>query len=207
MSLSSGSKLQNGDAASENTPLLASAAEGPAIPINDGSVLEHTTAENGPPGHPPVEQHASLPRFQILLLCFARVIEPIAFFGIFPYINQMIQENGELEEADVGFYSGFIVRAYSYPGKTMETHVRGAVADFGLRQEAMFSLTQMLLMISWGRASDRLGRKPVLVFSLSGVAFGTAVFGLSKTIWQMVLFRCFAGVFAGTVVWVDVFGL
>lgn len=39
-----------------------------------------------------------------------------------------------------------------------------------------------------------------MVFSLVGVGLGTALFGLSRTIWQMVLFRCTAGVFAGTVV-------
>jgi MFS family permease len=60
----------------------------------------------------------------------------------------------------------------------------------------------MLLMIQWGRAADRIGRKPVLVFSLIGVAIGTALFGLSKRIWQMILFRCGAGVFAGTLVYV-----
>jgi MFS family permease len=60
----------------------------------------------------------------------------------------------------------------------------------------------MLLMIQWGRAADRIGRKPVLLFSLTGVAIGTALFGLSKRIWQMILFRCCAGVFAGTLVYV-----
>jgi len=64
----------------------------------------------------------------------------------------------------------------------------------------MFSFTQMMLMIQWGRAADRIGRKPVLVFSLAGMAIATAIFGLSKSIWQMVLFRCCAGVFAGTIV-------
>ena len=58
----------------------------------------------------------------------------------------------------------------------------------------------MLLMISWGHAADRLGRKPVLVFSLAGVSVATALFGLSKTIWQMILFRCLAGIFAGSIV-------
>lgn len=58
----------------------------------------------------------------------------------------------------------------------------------------------MLLMIPWGRAADHWGRKPVLVSSLGGVTVATAVFGLSKTIWQMILFRCFAGVFSGTIV-------
>lgn len=50
-----------------------------------------------------------LPRDQIILLCFARFIEPVAFFCIFPFINQMIWETGEVAETDVGFYSGLIV--------------------------------------------------------------------------------------------------
>lgn len=62
----------------------------------------------------------------------------------------------------------------------------------------MFSLTQMTLMLAWGRVADRVGRRPVLVFSLAGVAIATAMFGLSRTIWQMILLRCCAGVFAGT---------
>ena len=57
-----------------------------------------------------------------------------------------------------------------------------------------------MLMISWGHAADRLGRKPVLVSSLAGVAVATTLFGFSKTIWQMILFRCLAGIFAGTLV-------
>ena len=70
-----------------------------------------------------------------------------------------------------------------------------------MAQESLFALTQMTVMIAWGRAADRLGRKPVLVFSLAGVSIAIALFGLSKTVWQMILFRCCAGVFAGTVVW------
>lgn len=55
-------------------------------------------------------------------------------------------------------------------------------------------------MIPWGRAADRFGRKPVLVFSLVGLSISAAMFGLSKTIWQMVLARCAAGIFSGTIV-------
>ncbi|KAJ5145499.1 uncharacterized protein N7515_000063 [Penicillium bovifimosum] len=115
-----------------------------------------------------------LPKLQILLLCYARVVEPLAFFSIFPYVSQMVQDNGNVADADIGFYSGLI--------------------------ESMFSLTQAIVMIFWGRAADRLGRKPVLVFSLFGVTVATGLFGLAKSIPQMILFRCFAGVFAGTIV-------
>lgn len=38
----------------------------------------------------------------------------------------------------------------------------------------------MVLMIFYGRAADRLGRKPVLVFSLTGISVATALFGMSQ---------------------------
>lgn len=69
-----------------------------------------------------------------------------------------------------------------------------------MRQESLFSITQMLLMVPWGWAADRFGRKPVLVFSLLGISVATALFGLSTSVWQMIAFRCFAGVFAGSIV-------
>ncbi|KAJ5951351.1 uncharacterized protein N7479_009764 [Penicillium vulpinum] len=119
-------------------------------------------------------QEKPLPKLQILLLCYARAVEPLAFFSIFPYISQMVQDNGNVPDSDIGFYSGLI--------------------------ESMFSLTQAIVMILWGLAADRMGRRPVLVFSLFGVTVATGLFGLAKTIPQMVMFRCLAGVFAGTIV-------
>ncbi|KAJ5643623.1 uncharacterized protein N7484_006130 [Penicillium longicatenatum] len=115
-----------------------------------------------------------LPRTQVLLLCYARAIEPLAFFSIFPYVSQMVQDNGHVSASDIGFYSGLI--------------------------ESLFSLTQAIVMIFWGKLADRIGRKPVLVFSLLGVTVATGLFGLAKSIPQMILFRCIAGVFAGTIV-------
>ncbi|KAJ5266946.1 hypothetical protein N7478_009754 [Penicillium angulare] len=115
-----------------------------------------------------------LPLRQILFLCYARAIEPLAFFSIFPYVSQMVQDNGNVSDTDVGFYSGVI--------------------------ESLFSLTQAVVMLFWGRLADRIGRKPVLVFSLIGVTIATSLFGMAKSIDQMILFRCIAGVFAGTIV-------
>ncbi|KAK9426693.1 putative Major facilitator superfamily domain-containing protein [Seiridium unicorne] len=163
--------LKNG--ISETTPLLASSS---IAPSQDPDIAETLVAS-------PTTDHGAdtrsieekpLPKAQIFLLCYARLIEPIAFFSIFPYINQMLQVNADLPASDVGFYSGLI--------------------------ESLFSLTQMLVMLFWGKASDRIGRKPVLVFSLVGVAISTGIFGLARNLWQMILFRCLAGVFAGTIV-------
>jgi MFS-type transporter involved in bile tolerance (Atg22 family) len=112
------------------------------------------------------DEDVPLPRTQIFLLCCSRVVEPIAFFSIFPYINDMIEQVGSVDQANVGFYSGLI--------------------------ESLFSLTQMCVMIFWGKAADRWGRKPVLVFSLFGISIATALFGMSQSIQQMILARCFA---------------
>lgn len=162
-------------AASEQTPLLASASIAPAQdPDVADALCAEAEASDSRNGH----QHGHdkpLPRAQIFLLCYARLVEPVAFFSIFPYINQMIQHvSPGIRDADVGFYSGLI--------------------------ESLFSLTQMLVMLVWGRAADRVGRKPVLVASLVGVCCATSIFGMATSLWQMVLFRCLAGVFAGTIV-------
>lgn len=151
-------------AATETTPLLA-------------PETASTTAQNGEshPNHVLEDtEDEKMPYTQILLLCYASLAEPVAYFSIFPFVNAMIESTGSIPESSVGFYSGLI--------------------------ESLFSLVQMVLMIFYGRMSDRLGRKPILVFSLAGVSISTALFGMSRTLWQMIMFRCLAGVFAGSVV-------
>lgn len=93
-------------AASENTPLLVAEP----IPINDDAISSTQQDEDFCNEHSHTDK--PLPIKQILILCYARLVEPIAFFGIFPFINKMIQETGHLDEEDVGFYSGSIVCSY-----------------------------------------------------------------------------------------------
>lgn len=112
--------------ASETTPLLAASSENP-ITQADSEILdinkiggtaivqEEQETENE-------DEDKPLPMGQIMLLCYARLVEPIAFFSIFPFINQMIQEVGDVEEEDVGFYSGLIMSNAFLPLKS-HTHV------------------------------------------------------------------------------------
>lgn len=181
-----GSKSSN-----ERTPLLTSVeplpiAE-PASPSqqhdNQNDDISETQQENE-------AEETPGSRSQIFLLCYTAVVEPIAFFGIFPYINFMIEKVGHVPKEEVGFYSGLI--------------------------ESLFSATQMCVLILWGKvcidscvwrtiakivqASDRYGRKPPLIISLVGVAISMTLFGMSQSLWQMIAMRCLAGIFAGTVV-------
>ncbi|KAK4190583.1 protein zinc induced facilitator-LIKE 1 [Podospora australis] len=170
---STASKKDAAAGPTEETPLLLQSGDG-ANDLAESIHVESSTPVSLPEDGNASDKDKPLPVGQIIALCYARWVEPVAFFSIFPYINQMAQENGHLADADVGFYSGLI--------------------------ESLFSLTQMLVMILWGRAADRFGRKPVLVFSLVGVSFATALFGTATTIAQMICYRCLAGLFAGTIV-------
>ncbi|KPM43686.1 hypothetical protein AK830_g2870 [Neonectria ditissima] len=174
--------------ASETTPLLASAGAllADADPDTEASTLVGSTnpgssaaasvvvaAQTPAPGSDDDGAvRKPLPKLQLFLLCYARMTEPVAFFCIFPYIAQMVQRNGRLPDTDVGFYSGLI--------------------------ESLFSATQMLVLVAWGRLADRVGRKPVLLYSLAGTALGPVLFGLSSSLPQMFLYRCLAGVFSGS---------
>ncbi|KAG9251276.1 multidrug resistance protein mdtG [Emericellopsis atlantica] len=141
--------------ASERSPLLGSGL----FPRRDDNSFKD------PKSDPPTA------RLQVLLLCFARLMEPLAFFSIFPYVAEMVQRNGNLPDSDVGFYTGLV--------------------------ESLFSATQAVVLVFWGSWADRVGRKTMLLYSLVGMTIGTALFGMASEIWQMVLFRSVTGLFSG----------
>ncbi len=49
----------------------------------------------------------------------------------------------------------------------------------------------------WGRLSDRLGRKPVIMICLAGGALSYLLLGLATELWMLFAARAFAGVMAG----------
>ncbi|ORY33756.1 MFS general substrate transporter [Naematelia encephala] len=116
-------------------------------------------------------QPTPLDMAQIVLLSFARISEPLTFTILFPFVQQMIVDTGEVAIEDVGYSVGLI--------------------------EVSFSITQSLSLLYWSRAADKYGRKPVLLASLFGAFVATVLFGFSKHVWQMYACRFLAGVFGG----------
>jgi MFS family permease len=165
----------------------------------DGSILHEQTpllAHENENGNGPDARNSSkdddrpLDKVQILILSYSRMMDSLGFFCIVPFINQMIFDTGDYPESSVGFYSGLIVGWASI----------AKPSDAESPQESLFSMTQMLFMIPWGRLSDRYGRKPVLLSSLTGMSIAVAMFGFSQKLWHMILLRCLAGIFSGSVV-------
>ncbi len=58
---------------------------------------------------------------------------------------------------------------------------------------ATYSLMQFLFSPWWGRVSDRLGRRPVLLLGLLGMALSFALFGLSRALWMLFAARVLGG--------------
>ncbi len=64
---------------------------------------------------------------------------------------------------------------------------------------ASYSLLQFLFSPIWGRLSDRLGRKPILVMSLFGSVLGYGIFAVAGSIPVLIFSRALAGVMAANI--------
>jgi MFS family permease len=62
-----------------------------------------------------------------------------------------------------------------------------------------FSVAQLVSAPTWGRVSDRFGRRPAVISGLLISAAAYVVFGLAGTIWILLLSRVVQGVGGGTV--------
>jgi hypothetical protein len=163
---------QRGATADEITPLLASTPNDTVAHINNAEILKDSTSTTA---NDDDYEGPPLDFKQIFWVCFARIADPVAMFCIFPFVPSMVRSM-DIPEEKVGFYTGLI--------------------------ESMFSVVQMCTMIFWGRLADRQGRKPVLIICSAGISVFVVLFGMSRTIWQMILCRCMAGLFSGSIVYV-----
>src|SRR5437660_12211014 len=66
--------------------------------------------------------------------------------------------------------------------------------------QASFSAMQFLFAPSWGRLSDRIGRRPVLLVSTAGAAISYTIFAIGcglpgkAALWVLLASRIFAGI-------------
>ncbi|MDH5748069.1 MAG: MFS transporter, partial [Rhodospirillales bacterium] len=62
---------------------------------------------------------------------------------------------------------------------------------------ATYSLTQFIAAPLWGRASDRIGRRPILLVSLAGAALSYVWLGFADSLAMLFAARAFGGIMAG----------
>ena len=75
----------------------------------------------------------------------------------------------------------------------------GATAVTATALITTFSAAQLVFSPIWGRLSDRIGRKPILVLSLAGTAVASLVTGLAGAVWVLFLGRLLDGISGASV--------
>ncbi|CAE6445293.1 unnamed protein product [Rhizoctonia solani] len=110
---------------------------------------------------------------QIYVIMFICLAEPIAATVIYPFIIDLVNSLGVTggDDSKVGYYAGMI--------------------------ESIFFLTETCLIFHYGRLSDRIGRRPVVLLGLFGLAISIVSFGLSRTFIGLVISRALSGALNG----------
>ncbi|OCF54197.1 hypothetical protein L486_08394 [Kwoniella mangroviensis CBS 10435] len=66
---------------------------------------------------------------------------------------------------------------------------KSSVGKYSGAIESTFALSSVLFMYQWGKLSDRIGRKPVILGGLCGVAVTHTLFGMSQSFWWAMIAR------------------
>ncbi|KAF8442771.1 major facilitator superfamily domain-containing protein [Terfezia claveryi] len=114
---------------------------------------------------------ASAPTRQLAVLAIISLAEQAALNSISPYLPHMTASFPGIDSTKVGLYVGVIASS--------------------------FAAAQMATNFFWGRLSDRIGRKPVILFGTLGTAAGFLAFGYVKNLWQAAVVQAFIGVVNG----------
>lgn len=93
--------------------------------------------------------------------------------SIFPYIGKMVKSFNVVDDSKVALYAGFITSA--------------------------FTLAEFSTGFLWGRLSDRVGRKPVLLCGMAGTALSVLLFGLAPNYYVALFARGLGGLLNGYV--------
>ncbi len=77
------------------------------------------------------------------------------------------------------------------------TELKGA--DYYTWVVTIFLVTSTITVPVYGKLSDLYGRRPMLLFGITLFLVGSALSGLSQTMWQLILFRGIQGLGAGAI--------
>ena len=148
-----------------------------------------TTAPPGAPGQPRV----------LGLVFFTLFIDLIGFSIIFPLFPSMLIYYHELEgEAGLfGWFYGGLLQLSELAGPP-DKHW-GSMVLFGGILGSIYSLLQFLCAPLFGAISDRVGRRPVLLVALSGIALSYLLWVFAGSFWLLLLSRFLGGIMSANI--------
>ncbi|KAJ7176132.1 MFS general substrate transporter [Mycena crocata] len=114
-----------------------------------------------------------IPKLQVFILLSIQFSEPITALVIYPFVVQCVRDTGITggDETKTGSYAGLL--------------------------ESTFFVAESLTIFQVSRLSDTYGRRPMLLLGTLGLGISMLGFGLSKSFWMLLFFRCAQGAFNG----------
>ncbi|KAF2138279.1 uncharacterized protein K452DRAFT_290869 [Aplosporella prunicola CBS 121167] len=113
-----------------------------------------------------------LPRQQFVILALCRFAEPLALTSVFPYLPEMVE-------------------SFKVP--------KNKIAKWAGIASAIFSLGQCATSIAWGRASDKYGRKTIILLGLFNTMLTSLLWGFSTSLPMALIVRALQGAGNGNV--------
>ncbi|KAL5116325.1 hypothetical protein ACEQ8H_005783 [Pleosporales sp. CAS-2024a] len=113
-----------------------------------------------------------LPVKQLVILSICRFAEPIALTSVFPYLPEMMESFG-VPQNDIAWWAG--------------------------ATSAIFSICQAFTGLLWGAASDKYGRKPIILAGLFNTMWTMLLWGFSTSLPMALTARALQGLGNGNV--------
>ncbi|KAJ7595444.1 member of major facilitator superfamily multidrug-resistance, DHA1 sub-family [Mycena floridula] len=137
--------------------------------------VDEETPLLGSTANPSESRRTPLPWAQLSISIFLQLAEPLTSQVIYPFSPELIRDIGITngDESKVGYYVGIV--------------------------QSIFFLAQALTVLHCSSLSDIVGRRPVILTGLFGLAVTMYAFGLSTTFWGLILSRCLNGAMNGNI--------
>jgi len=140
------------------------------------------------------------PRRASLGVLFLTVfVDLVGFSIIFPLFPDMLDHYVEADgtESLIGKLAAWLGEFVSHPDADRQQLYTTAL--FGGILGSIYSTLQFIFAPLWGRISDRTGRRPILLISISGLALAYLVWVFSGSFVLLVLSRVVAGIMGGNI--------
>ncbi len=129
-------------------------------------------------------------------------LDMVGFSIIFPLFPDMLDHYLFLEESmEGGILSKFViwVREFGYDSLLGNPSFRLETVIFGGVLGSLYAALQFFFAPIWGGLSDRYGRKPILLITLTGTAIGYFLWIMAGDFWLLLLSRVIGGMAGGNI--------
>lgn len=134
------------------------------------------------------------PRSVLGLVFLTVFLDIVGFSIIFPLFPGMLDYYFTAEGAD-----SFIGRVVSQLREFAGDDPNAVETLFGGLLGSVYGLLQFVFATVWGGLSDRIGRRPVLLITLSGTLLAYLLWSIAASFWVLVAARILGGAMAGNI--------